>query len=482
MVEPPPEEVPGLMVPPDLLATPHRRMWDYLTQPLGMRSSVPSMITLKLLGIIIGIVSSIVIARALGPSGKGVYNFVLLTSMLLATFFNFGLKDGNFFYIAKKQMSVAAGYTATLALVALATVLLAIAIVLWRSLLHTWFPSIPEVWVAVGFLVFTPLSIHAYMTQSLLLGTNRAVALYALPLLVQVLTVGPVLVLLAVAGVGLAAVIWISVGALLVSQIAALAILHRGRTRLLEIPRMSASARAVRFGFPLWIATLLSVVLQRLDQLMIVHRLGAAELGQYALAVAVGEILWSIDIPITTAMRYRVAAGTGDEAAELVGRLTRMVVVVMTGVCLLMAVSARWIIPFLYSDRFLPAVPALIAYLPAVFFLSVARVVGEDIAFQRQRRDLVVITNTTALICNVVLLIVLIPPFGIVGASLASTGAYFIVFVMNAIFHTRLAGTRLRDTLVPRRSDVLELRALTKGYLMSVKGRLGKNGTGRSSR
>ena len=70
------------------------------------------------------------------------------------------------------------------------------------------------------------------------------------------------------------------------------------------------------FGFPLWVSSLLSLLLQRVDQLMIAHRSGAAELGQYALAVAVGEVLYSIDVPLTTAMRYRVASGTGADSAE----------------------------------------------------------------------------------------------------------------------------------------------------------------------
>lgn len=448
-----------------------RRLVRYVTEPQSITSSVPAMITMKMLVVALGLVSSVVVARALGPTNKGIYNLVLAVSALFATIFNLGVMNGNFFYVARREMRLATAYTSTLVVVVISSALVAPLIVVFGSgMLHRWFGSIPEQWLLVSLLILGPLTIHSIMTQSALLSINRAVATYALPLLGLAITATGATLVLLVMDLGLAGMIWVSVVGLLLTQVAAVLILRRGGP-LIERPRPAELFKAVRWGFPLWAATLLSVLLQRFDQLLVVHRSGPSDLGQYALAVAIGEVLWSIDVPITTAVRFRIASGSGDDSADLIARLARLVIITMSVLCLGLAVFAHWLIPFLYSEAFGPAVPALIAYLPAVLFLSVARIVGEDLGYQRARTDLVLLNNGVALVVNVVLLLVLLPPFGIVGASLASVGAYFVLFLMTVIFHTRLAGSRMRDILVPRAADFRVLFGLCRGYISSFAAR-----------
>jgi hypothetical protein len=65
------------LLPPPELPPLEARPWErghrfiqYLTEPQSIRSSVPSMITMKFLVIALAVVSSVVIANALGPFNK----------------------------------------------------------------------------------------------------------------------------------------------------------------------------------------------------------------------------------------------------------------------------------------------------------------------------------------------------------------------------------------------------------------------------
>lgn len=440
-----------------------------------MRTSVPSMIGLKGVSILLGLVSSILIARALGPADKGAYNLAIVVSSILSIAINFGFKEGSFFYTARGEMTVGQGYVGTLLLTALAACVigpLGVAAVSGQGTLAE------QGVLVVTLVILTPLAVHSNAVQSLLLGTNRAVVLYLLPVVVQAFTIAAAVVTVIVLDLGTKGMVWGSAGALAASQLIALAVLRHRQGRLFAPLPFALLRRACRFGSLLWVSSLLGVLLQRIDQVVVAQVRGSAALGQYALAVVIGELLYSIDIPLTTAMRFRVTSGTAQEAADLVGRVARLLVIVIVAACGLMALAAPWLVPLLYSDAYQPAVPALLAYLPAAAFLSISRVIGEDIGYQHKRTDLVLLNNGVCLAVNLVLLWVLVPRMGIVGAALASVGAYLLLMIMNTWFHSRLAGVSPLTVLIPRAEDFRTLATLTGGYLRRTKGSGSPGGVG----
>ena len=61
--------------------------------------------TTRVLQLILAIGSSIIIARVLGPEGKGVYSLAILLPTLLIIFTNFGIGQASVYYIGKKKYS-----------------------------------------------------------------------------------------------------------------------------------------------------------------------------------------------------------------------------------------------------------------------------------------------------------------------------------------------------------------------------------------
>ena len=60
-------------------------------------------LTTKAIILIFSLVTTIIVARVLGPQGKGVYSLAILLPSLLITFTNIGIGQASVFYIGKKK-------------------------------------------------------------------------------------------------------------------------------------------------------------------------------------------------------------------------------------------------------------------------------------------------------------------------------------------------------------------------------------------
>src|SRR3990172_10803129 len=76
-----------------------------LTRMSILKQSVGVFVT-RVWGAAVGLAVSIIIARFLGPEGKGIYSLLLLVPSLLVTFGNGGLQVSNIYFYGRKLGSV----------------------------------------------------------------------------------------------------------------------------------------------------------------------------------------------------------------------------------------------------------------------------------------------------------------------------------------------------------------------------------------
>src|SRR3990167_8067384 len=72
-------------------------------KPMSVLRSSLGVFATRIWGAFVGIVVSIIIARTLGPEGKGIYSLLLLAPTLLVTFGNFGLNVSNVYFYGKRN-------------------------------------------------------------------------------------------------------------------------------------------------------------------------------------------------------------------------------------------------------------------------------------------------------------------------------------------------------------------------------------------
>ena len=215
-----------------------------------------------------------------------------------------------------------------------------------------------------------------------------------------------------------------------------LIVVHRRRLSL-WIDRLLLR-RLLRFGLPTMPAELSLYALNFVDRIIIVRALGLAEAGLYALAVkfaqAVNVLVRGFQLawpPLAYSIR------DDDEArrayAVVVTYFLAACAFVVTGMWLL----SRWIVRALAAPEFFDSYEAvgLISTAVTLYALYMVLLV---ILGRTGRTEFNFPATGAALVANVVLNLILVPPLGIVGAGLALVASYVVVVALMYAFTQRL--------------------------------------------
>lgn len=215
-----------------------------------------------------------------------------------------------------------------------------------------------------------------------------------------------------------------------------LIVLHRRRLSL-RVDRPLVR-RLLRFGLPTMPAELSLYALNFVDRIIIARSVGLAEAGLYSLAVkfaqAVNVLVRGFQLawpPLAYSIR------DDDEARRAYATVVTLFVTgcafVVTGIWLL----ARWIVRTLAAPEFFDSYEAvgLISVAVTLYALYMVLVV---ILGRTGRTEFNFPATIAALVANVVLNLLLVPPLGIVGAGVALVASYVVVLVLMYVFTQRL--------------------------------------------
>ena len=210
--------------------------------------------------------------------------------------------------------------------------------------------------------------------------------------------------------------------------------------------------QSVVFGVKVYVAQVFLFLVLRVDQVLVGRYAGFRQLGLYALATTVAELLWLLTDPLAAALiPHMVRARVGDDRrlSFAMARLSMSISAI--------AAIAGWflapiVIPVVYGKGFAGAVPALRLLLPGVVALAASRPLGA-VRVKEGQVVLPSVLGLAALGLNVALNLVLLPRIGIRGASIASSICY-AALALSYVAIARRRGVAGWQDLVPRPSDL----------------------------
>jgi O-antigen/teichoic acid export membrane protein len=215
-----------------------------------------------------------------------------------------------------------------------------------------------------------------------------------------------------------------------------LIVVHRRRISLwIDRPLLR---RMMRFGLPTMPAELSLYMLNFVDRIIIVRAAGVAEAGLYSLAVKFAQAVNVLARGFQLAwppLAYSIR--DDDEArrayALVVTYFVAACAFVVTGMWLL----SRWIVRALAAPEFFASYEAvgLISTAVTLYALYMVQVV---ILGRTGRTELNLPATIAALVANVVLNLLLVPPLGIVGAGIALVASYLVVVAAMYGFTQRI--------------------------------------------
>jgi len=412
------------------------------------------------LSLLLGVGTSITLARALGPEGRGIYALVMLLPSLIVTFGNLGIGPATVYYVARgefrRQEILGNNVLLSVGIGGIGVLAGLIVVLFFREKV---FPGVAPGYLLLA-LVLVPMEVLSSYLRYVLLGAQRIKEFNYVQIAQSVLFLGFITLALLGLKAGVTGAIlaelftWVIVDALvfrLARQVA-------GGVDLK--PNSSYIKRATTYGIQAHLSNILGFLNYRVDMFLVNGFLGPAAVGLYAVGVVLVEKLWMVSQAASTVLFPRVAAENEEQRRKEFTPLVARTLLWTTALgALVLALLARWIVLLLYSEAFLPAVGALQALLVGIVALSAGRVLANDIA-GRGFPGLNIYTGLAAVATNVVLNLLWIPRYGIVGAAWASTVSYTVSFFSNLFFYCRLSRNSWSEVVLPQRGDwALYLRA-----------------------
>jgi O-antigen/teichoic acid export membrane protein len=404
-------------------------------------------------------VAVLILARALGPSGRGTIAFITVTALVAAKLAGLGIGEATTVFVARRPEARGPLLTNAVAFL-LGSAFLAAAVACGALVLlgddRPAGVGAPELAVIAGATLVAALSEGGYC---FLLGCGRlrplalvtATASWVYPLLL--------LAIWSTAGLTVlrAAVAWLAAES--VRMFAYLGQSLRGHT--LSRPEPVLLVEAVRFGVRAWVGSLARFLNFRTDQILMGFLASEAALGVYAVAVNGSEVLLYLPAAMATALLPAAARAEAGLRTKQALRAFRSAALVTGAAAIVAALLGPPLLPVVFGEAFDASVAPFLWLLPGALGFT-AMVVFSNALVAHSAPGASSVGPLVSLVVGIGLDLVLIPRFGASGAAAAASAAFLAGGFTALLVFRRRSPFAWRSLVLPRRGDLAVFGALAR--------------------
>jgi O-antigen/teichoic acid export membrane protein len=385
----------------------------------------------KILAVSLSVPVSVVLARALGPDGRGEFVAVTALAALGMQFGNLGLHSANTYFVSRDRSLLG---TLSLNSAVAGTVLgVLIAAGLWMLRASgVMFVNLNAAYFLLA-LVWIPLGIGHLLQQNLIVGIQRFAVFNNVDIAGRLATLA------------LCSALWLyGVHTAWPYTIAAIVVVGGSFlfcfgyvVREAPHPRRPAFAllrQQLPYGGKMFLASLFAFLVVRSDVLLLKELSGSHETGVYSIAVSLVDMLYLLPIAVGVVLFPELSAPGDSERRWRVAQAALLHTgwILGAGAALIMLWGGS-IIRLLFGAAYLPAYPIVVILAPAMLFYGLNNIVSIYLAATGLPWFGVWVW-VVAFGVNLGLNLLWIPQFGGIGAAWASLVAYAVVFGLQLVY------------------------------------------------
>lgn len=397
--------------------------------------------------LLLGLLTLVLLARELGPSGQGLFAVAFSFSLTLIHVGGLGLTTANPYFAAREPDRRGRIVANSLWLAAALGLVLVAAGIGVKLIAPGSVEGLTWTQLAVA-LAGVPGALAAVFLHSVLLGEGRMVAYNAAE-------VGQFAATFAVLALGFALLDLHVTGALVVvaasrygAAVLYLALLARHDPSLAR-PDLGLARRMLVYSFRAYVGILASFLVVRLDLLLVNGYLGAREAGLYSIAGSIADGMFVLPMVVGLNLFPRVArSGAHQETAEVF----RSVAILYGLVCLATVPLAGPGIRLVFGDDFDGSISLYYWLLPGIYALGMLTILAHHFAGRGYPTEAAAVW-LIGLGLNLAINLLFLPGRGAWVASLASSVAYAVLLALHVHLFAREAGGY--GALRPRPGEVL---------------------------
>lgn len=393
--------------------------------------NVSKIFGVKTLVLILGLFSSIVSARVLGPEGKGIYAVATALTGIGVQFGNLGMHSSNTYFLAKDKKILPAIVGNSMLITLLVTIVTGgVLIVMFL------FPDLVTVhgFVLVLAMSFIPLQLYNMFQENYFVALDKIKQYSILEMLNG--AVYPILLLI----VAFANVETLSPEIAIVLSIFSTGVVLITGWRYLKkemhekvcVDR-NLLRKTVPFGFKSYVSCLLTYLVLRVDVLMLDSFLNKSETGLYSLAVNLADIVNMIAVSVSMLLFPKLSGmSEKEEKRKFIGKTLKYMAIIMFVLVVGATIFSEMGVLLVYGEEYRPSIPVFRILMPGIFFWALSSLLFNYYSSEN-RIGVNIVAAFIGLVVNFVLNGFLIPRNGICGAAIASTIAYVIIFIILII-------------------------------------------------
>src|ERR1043166_459393 len=399
-----------------------------------------------------GVVTSLLSAWALGPTGRGDLMVVLMWPAIFSMVAQIGLPQAYRFWVAKcPEYSSALFSNAVIFTLVIGLVTLGLAELLVPHLIGVRSPEVLR--LTQIFLLVIPVHLLTDLLRGLLEGARRFTWVGALRLILFGVQLASYIVLWLMGKLTVASASYTMLASLAASLIVALIAVRR-ELRPKWNPNLKELRTTLRYGVRDYPGILTEFVNWRMDLMMLVGTASSAAIGLYVVALRLADITSTLAGSVGDALLPEVAASKKtDEATLIVMRSLRLTLCAHLSILIPLWIAAPYVLRFAYGSGFVEVTNVLrLLMFASVVWSSGAIVISGLNGLGHP--GLSAIARIAAALVMVVSLLTLLPTRGIQGAALSSIFGYSVMFLVALFWLLRRRKVTLWECLRPRWDDV----------------------------
>ncbi|HEM60979.1 MAG TPA: flippase [Chloroflexi bacterium] len=408
----------------------------------------------RVAGLGLALLTSVVIARTLGPEGTGVYTLAILFPLLVITFTNLGIGPATVYYVAQGKYAARDVFGTNVVLSAVAGLIAAalgfVFLLLFGGLA---FPTVSSSYLSLALLLVPVTMFGQLHINQILLGSRRIADFNAANVLYKLLLLVLVLAATVALGLGITGAIWANILASLLLCIVLFPWVKRIAGGISLRPRLDYVRDALTYGIKAHLGNIIGFLNYRVEVFLLGALAPATAVGFYAVAVGLAERLWFLSESASVVLFPTVSAEKDEFKKKTFTPLVSRSILLVTavGAAILFLIS-HWVVVLLYSSQYLPAINLFRILLPGIVFLSADRILANDIA-GRGLPLLNTYVGAVGIVVQVALNLLWIPGLGATGAAWATSISYGLTTAVRLWLYTRLSGNSLATVLLPQSAD-----------------------------
>ena len=334
----------------------------------------------RVISIVFGFVTSILLARILGSEAFGIYSLAMLLPTIIVIFADFGISPASVYHVAQGKFSRKEIFGNNI----LFTIVISFAAVLFGFIVSFFFSEqlflgVPKSYLFLA-LLFIPIKLFFTFIRNTLLGAQLFLDYNLLNIVPSVLFFISIVAALWVLKSGPDGALMAGIIAWLLTDIILFLRTKKAFGGVSLKRNYTYQKQAISYGLKAYLGNALQFLNYRLDMFLVNSFLNVSAVGYYSIAVLLAERLWLVSQVASTVIFPRVASETDEKKRlEFTPLVARTVFWITAFGALTLFLLSRILIVVFYSDKFLASLPPLQALLIGVIGLAVGRVLALEI-------------------------------------------------------------------------------------------------------